>query len=900
MLNYGNSEFDIKLDAGAIVGLRRVGDAFDTEYILPGKRLGDVFLRYRKAGEEGWREVSTAKLAEAGGVNCELSADGRRYDVTYVTGDPQTPDLLVRMRFDLDGGTLSWTLELENAADQPLEIGDLVIPFPMNTAYAWDKPPTESVFRHSFISGYGSYMFWMRSNSVGPYLTMTPLDNTKLEYFDAFRGDEGRGGYRAYIHSAAEGAVARGKGCKWRQPNTSLRLAPKGSEACTQSYGFRLQWAADYDAVRQIVYDEGKIDVHVVPGMTVPCDLFARFALRTKQKIRSVEAEFPASTEIEFLGSKGGDTYLYQVRFSKLGENLVTVKYGEGRHTFLEFFCTEPVETLIKKRAAFIARCQHRDPSQWYNGLISEWNMETKVLLGPDNYDRIKGWRIYEVTCDDPGLCKPAFLAAKNAEYPDQDQVEALDYYIEHFVWGGLQCTTDEEYPYAIYGIPDWKTNRQSDDPGPQGRLHIWRIYDYPHVVLLYLSMYKIAKRYPHIKTYLERNEYLKRAYGTALAMFTIPAEVGDWPAYQTGLYNELVIENLINELFAVGMDTQGYRLRKHWERKVKFFVSDKPALFGSEYPFDSTGFESTHAFANYALKHADKPGEEEKSGIPYDNAVRFLEEQIAANIFCRGWLEPAYYLLGSDYRGSGSSSYTLSYMSQMGGWSILDYALYHSDDPIRYLRLGYASYLSSWALMNTGTPESSYGYWYPGKENDGGAGGGFEPAPYGQTWLEQDHHRGSWYYACEIDLGYCGALRGAATILADDPLFGMFCFGGAWEKTEEGILVLPKDGVRKRFHAILAGCRLHVLLDSDRFSASSPIVIDDDLSALRFVLESDNPDGHVVNLSLSGLPPGGYSVQGAAGRIAALSLEEGQEAVVELPVPAGKEPARFAVARES
>ena len=35
---------------------------------------------------------------------------------------------------------------------------------------------------------------------------------------------------------------------------------------------------------------------------------------------------------------------------------------------------------------------------------------------------------------------------------------------------------------------------------------------------------------------------------------------------------------------------------------------------------------------------------------------------------------------------------------------------------------MGYASYLSSWALLNSGTPESNYGYWYPGQANDEGA----------------------------------------------------------------------------------------------------------------------------------------------------------------------------------
>ena len=39
------------------------------------------------------------------------------------------------------------------------------------------------------------------------------------------------------------------------------------------------------------------------------------------------------------------------------------------------------------------------------------------------------------------------------------------------------------------------------------------------------------------------------------------------------------------------------------------------------------------------------------------------------------------------------------------------------------WLQLGYASYLSSWSLVNSGRAETNYGFWFPGKENDGAAG---------------------------------------------------------------------------------------------------------------------------------------------------------------------------------
>jgi hypothetical protein len=845
------SLFAVRYDAGAIVSLKRVADAFDTEYVQSMRRLGDAIVRYRR-GAGNWETLTTASFTDRAIVS---SPDGARHTATY---RPAGADFELRIDLHVEETALRWSIDLENLGATPLEIGDLALPLPMNGNF--QQQPTTAVLKHGFISGDGSFLFWMRRNSVGPYLTMTPDASTSLEYW------ESAGGYRVFIHSAAAGEAARQGGTRWRQPNTSVSLGAREAQSSTRRYGFKLQWAPDYDGVRQILVREGLIDVHVVPGMTVPRDLFARFALRTTSSITSVTAEFPNETTIRPLG-RNGDASIYEVRFAKLGENRLTVAFGDGgrRRMHLEFFSTEPVETMIAKRAAFIASHQHRDPAKWYNGLLAEWAMDTKVMLGPDNYDRIRGWRIYEVTCDDPGLSKPAFLASKNAEHPVQSEVSALDYYIEHFVWGGLQRTTDEEYPYAIYGIPDWKQNRGSADPGRNGRKHIWRIYDYPHIALMYFGMYRIAKDYPGIKTTLRPIEYLRRAHGTAAAMFTIPYEVERWSAYQTGLYNELVIPQIIDALEGEGLRDQADRLRMHWDRKVRAFIVDRPDLFRSEYAFDSTGFESTHALVKYALANAERLGQQRPAAermppVPLAGMQQFLEQQIQANIFCRGWLETAYYLYGSDYRGSGGNSYTLTYMSSMGGWGVLDYALHHATDYTPYLRLGYASSLSLWALLNSGTSESNYGYWYPGKENDGGAGGGFEPAPFGNTWLEQPHHRGSWYYSCEIDLGFCGALRCARTVLADDPIFGRFCYGGEMRTSGSSIAVIPRDGVRRRFHALIGGRKLHVALDNDRFARDTAITVREDLREVRFEVESENPAPHRIRLRISGRA-GGYTL---------------------------------------
>jgi hypothetical protein len=855
------SPFLLEFDGGALTSLRFAGDAFPTNYIAGEQKLGHVEVTWRRPNG-AWQKFNSAEATAAEGSAGMYHAQDDRGAVLDVT-----------VGLKPQGKVLRWTIGLRNVSADPIEVGDVSVPLPMHSSFNAKEPPTASVLKHSFISGHGSFLFWMRSNSVGPYLVMTPERDTHLEYWDhtssrarqaqgqtqapaptEVQGQRQRPAFRAYIHSAAVGEAVQAAGGRWRQPRTSITLAPAGKAGADHEYGFQLAWAQDYTGVRQRLVDAGLIDVEIAPGMTVPADLSTCIAVRSHEPIESIVAEYPEQTTIEHLGERDGRK-LYRVKFKRLGENMLTVNHGKDRSTRLEFFAAEPLETLVHKRAAFITKHQVRDASKWYNGLLAEWAMDTQVQLGPDNYDRIKGWRIYEVTCDDPGLSKPAYLASKNAEFPEPAQVEALDYYIEHFVWGGLQRTTEETDSYGIYGIPDWKQNRDSPDPGNKGKRHIWRPYDYPHIVVMYFSMYKIARDYPRMKMKLDRATYLERAYGTALGMFTIPMLVTHWSAYKTGFYNEVVIPQLIEELDLAGKHDEAATLRGHWEKKVEFFVSGGPNLFGSEYAFDSTGFESTQAIARYALDHPTTPG------ITADAATKFATTQIRANLFCRGVIEKAYYYYGSDYRGGAGDAFTLTYMSPMGGWGVLNHALYDRREPDATIRLGYASILSSWSLMNTGTQESGFGYWFPSEANDGGTGGGFEPAAYGMTWLGQPHHRGPWYYSSETDLGYCGALRAAATIVADDAVFGRFCFGGEMRDEKASLHIIPRDGVRRRLHLRTGGQQIDFELTGARFAKEQPIQWSIDQERFHFILETEAAGSGEVLLLVRGLPTHRYKI---------------------------------------
>ena len=261
------------------------------------------------------------------------------------------------------------------------------------------------------------------------------------------------------------------------------------------------------------------------------------------------------------------------------------------------------------------------------------------------------------------------------------------------------------------------------------------------------------------------------------------------------------------------------------------------------------------------------------------------MDFQLLLNVSDRGWLETTYYQLGSDYRGN--LTYLLSYMSQMGGWSILDYALHFAADPTDYLRLGYASSLSSWALVNSGTEESGYGYWFPGKANDGAAGGGFMPDPIGRAWIGKEMTRGAWYYSAEEDVGYAGALRSNATIVADDPVFGEMAYGGVLSRSGNSVRVLARDGLRARFHVIRGATRLHMVLERDGYAADQPVVVQDDLSRIEFVLENRAGRAHETTMALAGLPAGTYDLIVDDRKTG--TVNGGASSLVKLPVGAGR-----------
>jgi hypothetical protein len=128
-------------------------------------------------------------------------------------------------------------------------------------------------------------------------------------------------------------------------------------------------------------------------------------------------------------------------------------------------------------------------------------------------------------------------------------------------------------------------------------------------------------------------------------------------------------------------------------------------------------------------------------------------------------------------------------------------------------------------------------------------------------TWLGQMINRGPWYYSCETDLGYCAAVRTAATIVADDPVFGRFCFGGEMREEKTSLRIIPRDGLRKRLHLRTAGQRIDFELTGARFAKEQPMELSTAQQRFRFTLETEATGSGEVLLLARGLPAHRYKI---------------------------------------
>ena len=864
-------QMEVSPDERGVSSLVFQGAGNVRNYVDHGKYLGDLSLTYEVRGKS--YAVSLADITPL-----VLSNTPDKIQIFW-----QLPsDVRLYQTFTIKGEEV-WEIDFFNRSHHPVKVTDMWFALPVG-ALDESIQAHQNLNRHFSLNGNASFFYWTPLTGQGDILLMTMHKGTAIEYAT----QDGK----YYLHSM--NAVDRTND-SWRLPSTSKNVQPYEHYMT----GFNFTLTGNHEEVKTKIYDKHGVVVKVAPGMVVTPEFEVYCALQSKLPVAELVAEYPEEIQITSLGQKEGDKYIYKFRFSRLGENLITVHYGDDLICFLDFFVTEPLETLIKKRARFIVdKQQHRDSSKWYNGLYSLWDMEKSELLSPDHLGDLRE-EFMVGGSDDPSNSKPVYVSEKNVIYPNKEEIASLEYYEENFVWGKLQRTDEEyPYPYGIYGSENWYQNRSGKyggyEDGGSGKGRMWRTFDYTTHFAIYYNLYRIAEDNPEMVSYLDADGYLERAYRTAMAYFEVPYNIlmgkqwafhgwTDW-AYKQGNFHERYLLDIINALQQKGRLKDAAKLRREWEKKVTYMVYEDPWPFGSEMFVDRTAFESSYYVAEYAKLNPIKPEEQfwyDKnrkkwySYTSFDTSMidRFMQNQLDGNLALRGLFEPGYANLGTAWSGQYVN---LDYMTQMGGVALLDYAYRFSDRSDRYINYGYNSLLASWALMNTGTKKTDFGYWYRGEQNDGAVGWAFSPYQNSRTYMNYIKvGRAPWRFDGEIDHGLTGGIHGSGVYLLDDPDFGLIGYGGNVRMDKDGtVSIIPFDGVRRQVR-IMTPVRFSVELMQDGFRKDYPITLRG-TEELSFCIENRSDKPHNTTIRAEGMPEGKYTVMTDHKMITTFNIEAG------------------------
>lgn len=643
-----------------------------------------------------------------------------------------------------------WDLEVKNQGRQALEIGELGFPLALNTFYdgfGWSDEQLKRLWQsrlyvHKFIGGAASWIFAQRMTAEPPGLLIFPGDNTGWEFYAHIRASlntphQWEGIPVVYVYSRA--AIEREGWTGWSNEHSTLILEPGDSRQ------FQMRFVpAERDKQDGIFHTLAACDrpaLRLLPSAVAPAEVGIAVevgGITPKRFFVSRDAQVETDSDDE-----GGFCY---VRPQSPGPVRLSFEDDSGRLSHVHLMFTEPIESLIKKRADWIVKHQiHKDPdSALWNAIVMANIATGEQVLSSEEYDGASG-----IECS---LADALFLAEKNTIYPVLSEIQALDAYIRDFLLDDVQNPSDMSVGSVLGEAPGLAT-------------YCGRPLTYPHVVNLYHAMFRIAESYGET---LERPEvYLRRAVQTAVALYRF-----GWRHYvrTVGLLGGSRMHDLLADLHRIGFAAEAVRIQEIIDAKAQQLVKQGYPYAG-ESVLDTSGFEEVFRAAMYL------------------NDDEHMERTMRCAFAARS-LAPSWWWYGSDKRSwDGADSTPLHALIDRGEACLAHTTIsnaqifFESLDrdylavPDAYMRLAFGGMMGPWSLIRS----------------DGAASMCYCPD------LSSKHH-GYNAFTGACGLGYFHYLRQVGAYVLPSRSYGTFTFGCRFEQDDDGnYRVAPWDGVGKR-----------------------------------------------------------------------------------------------------
>jgi len=769
-------EFD--RSRGTIVSLKEENGEHNTNYV--GNKdnisckdyladpcwLGDVVLRIWSGS--GWQKELTSHSSDVRSTKYDSQTGVFIVEYNGISQNPTgLKSVYLYETFQLQEDGLHWDITLENHTDSLLEIGELALPFVMNTDYAslfrgetklegdnwrgikqkeWHE---RKVMQHFFIAGHSSYVLLQRPLGDFPFLFFHCLGDTFLEAAYQAENTEGsqwdliwEGQYLLAVHSRAARIEQKWKQKKekqefWFNGHTSLVLNPGQSKV----YQFRFTLLNSYTQVQKELYTYGQLGVNVQPGMVIPCGQEINMELMCKDKPTLI----PEANGIEiheiYKGKTRIDHYLFKLRFNTVGQKKIKVSYGKGKWTNLFFYAISPIAETLKARARFIIERQfyHNpfDPYQRHHAFLPyDDNLETLFLESEE------AWQVGG--SDEYCLPIAMYLAEKNVYYPDRQEIEIIETYIDDFLFKCLQNPETYEVKRGCYWVEQYPSSQPWEWDKEEAK-QTWRTFNYPLVANIYHSMYRIGKLHGLTK-HRSAKEYLLMAWQTAMKWFNTGklTNIGA-PAGSN-------VINILQDLKEEGLLEEFEQLNREMMRVANEMIKE-PYPYGSELYVDQTSYDQVHAFMKY-----------------YNSQEKMFKTlQIIKAL--RAGAQPFWFGYGNEKRGNVSCWYaqTLNARALLSG--------FEDTGDYEMLKWGHAGLISFLTTVRSSGVAHGWFTWWPDRT-------GFD------------------LRSLDTDLGLYGYLKAIKSYVVQDDVFGVVGYGCSVNLDEEGNWrIIPWDGLYKRLY---------------------------------------------------------------------------------------------------
>jgi hypothetical protein len=770
--------------------------------------LGDIILRVREGDAGEWKEYSTS--TDRHPVTA-LPASGNTLAAADLspTLPNDCPVRVIRSWVIVDGH-LALTFRLENRTAGPIQIGGLAIPMVFNniiTDRTLEQAHAVCSFSDPYIGQDAGYLQVTRLSGQGPALVVVPDGDTPFEAYEPldepmWKNQTFEGMLAWTVHSRAY-ADTDWKGVQPWNPPTMVTVPPAGS----RTYGLKFLLS---DSIRHIdkTLEANKRPVAIgIPGYVLPEDQDGRLFLKYPHPVKSISVVPAGAIEVKRLHPARNDWKAYAVHGRKWGRARLTVVYDDGLTESISYYVTKPAAQAVSDMGRFLTTKQwFVDPSDPFHRSPSpiSYDREADKQVTQDSRVWIAGLG------DEGGSGSYIATAMKLFGQPDHAEVAKYEQFIDQVLWGHIQYKDGPNkygvrksiFYYDPKDVPgftydpslNWTTwtswNKEASEDVGRG-------YNYPHIVIAYWAMYRIARNHPGLVTNHPWQWYLDQAYQTTRFVTEKDAN-GEYKVgyIDLGLMEGDVFLKLLEDLKREGWTPQAEDIEARMKARADHWKT-MPYPFGSEMAWDSTGQEEVYAWSKY-FGYTPQAEETLDAILGYMPTLPHWGYNGNAR---RYW----------DFLYGGKLSrierQLHHYGSGLNAIPVLSEYRSHPDD-YYLLRVGYGGTMGP--LSNI--------------DQDGFASAAFHSYPSTLKWDAYSGDYGPNFFGHAID---------TATYVIDHPDFGWQAFGGNVSTHGHEVAVEPKDSFRKRVY--IAPYGLWLTLDAGTFSS---IAID--------------VDKHVVRVSLS------------------------------------------------